>query len=90
MISINRTSEDRPLPGHHHTDIPREKEAKQVFGGDPEHPAVKYLFNTAREYYVGGKVDAINRLEHYDYVALRCKTVLDVSQSDPNVLRYPC
>ncbi|PMD25649.1 ATP sulfurylase [Hyaloscypha hepaticicola] len=47
------------------------KEAKEVFGGDEEHPAVKYLFNTAQEYYVGGKLDAINRLEHYDYVALR-------------------
>jgi hypothetical protein len=53
--------------------INREKEAKEVFGGDPDHPAVKYLYNTAGEYYVGGKLDAINRLEHYDYVALRCK-----------------
>jgi hypothetical protein len=51
----------------------RKKEAKEVFGGDEEHPAVKYLFNTAREYYIGGKLDAINRLEHYDYVALRCE-----------------
>lgn len=47
------------------------KEAKEVFGGDAEHPAVKYLYNTAGEFYVGGKIDAINRLEHYDYVALR-------------------
>ncbi|KAH8802746.1 ATP sulfurylase [Xylogone sp. PMI_703] len=47
------------------------KEAKEVFGGDEEHPAVKYLYNTAKEFYVGGKLDAINRLEHYDYVALR-------------------
>jgi sulfate adenylyltransferase len=53
--------------------IGREKEAKEVFGGDAEHPAVKYLYNTANEFYVGGKVDAINRLEHYDYVALRCQ-----------------
>jgi ATP sulfurylase len=51
----------------------RAKEAKEVFGGDDEHPAVKYLFHTAQEFYVGGKVDAVNRLEHYDYVALRCK-----------------
>jgi ATP sulfurylase len=50
----------------------RTKEAREVFGGDEEHPAVKYLYNTAREFYVGGKLDAINRLEHYDYVALRC------------------
>jgi hypothetical protein len=53
----------------------RKKEAKEVFGGDEEHPAVKYLFNTAQEYYVGGKLDAINRLEHYDYVALRCESL---------------
>ncbi|PSN70338.1 ATP-sulfurylase [Corynespora cassiicola Philippines] len=49
----------------------KEKEAKEVFGGDPEHPAVKYLFNTAKDFYVGGKLDAIDRLNHYDYVALR-------------------
>ncbi|KAF7867360.1 hypothetical protein EAF04_005443 [Stromatinia cepivora] len=49
----------------------KEKEAKEVFGGDADHPAVKYLYNTAAEFYVGGKIDAINRLEHYDYVALR-------------------
>jgi len=49
----------------------KDKEAKLVFGGDAEHPAVKYLHNTAREFYVGGKIDAIRRLEHYDYVALR-------------------
>ncbi|KIN07709.1 hypothetical protein OIDMADRAFT_186563 [Oidiodendron maius Zn] len=46
-------------------------EAKEVFGGDAEHPAVKYLHSTSGEFYIGGKVDAINRLEHYDYVALR-------------------
>ncbi|TVY27974.1 Sulfate adenylyltransferase [Lachnellula hyalina] len=49
----------------------KQKEAKDVFGGDEEHPAVKYLYETAQDYYIGGKVDAINRLEHYDYVALR-------------------
>jgi ATP sulfurylase len=53
--------------------ISREQEAKLVFGGDVDHPAVKYLYNTAQEFYIGGKLDAINRLEHYDYVALRCK-----------------
>ena len=42
-----------------------------MFGGDPEHPAVKYLYHTAGAYYVGGKVQAINKLIHYDYVALR-------------------
>lgn len=49
----------------------KQKEAREVFGGDEEHPAVKYLYDTAGEYYVGGKLDAISRLEHYDYVALR-------------------
>lgn len=49
----------------------RQKEAKEVFGGDPEHPAIKYLNNTVQDYYVGGKIDAISRLNHYDYVALR-------------------
>ncbi|KAI1493196.1 putative sulfate adenylyltransferase [Biscogniauxia mediterranea] len=47
-------------------------EAKQVFGSDDEaHPAVKYLFRTAGEFYVGGKLDAVNRLQHYDFVDLR-------------------
>ncbi|KAK1825747.1 hypothetical protein QBC39DRAFT_366123 [Podospora conica] len=46
-------------------------EAKEVFGGDEEHPAVQYLFNTAKEFYVGGKLEAINRLQHYDFVDLR-------------------
>ncbi|KAI9733292.1 MAG: Sulfate adenylyltransferase [Cirrosporium novae-zelandiae] len=49
----------------------KQKEAKEVFGGDPEHPAIKYLFESTGDYYVGGKVDAVNKLEHYDYVALR-------------------
>ena len=54
------------------TDRPhREKEAREVFGGDPEHPAIRYLFNTAREFCLGGRIDAVARLSHYDYVALR-------------------
>ncbi len=57
---------------HSHT-VSRQKEAKEVFGGDPEHPAVKYLFNSVSDFYVGGKIEAVNRLQHYDYVALRCK-----------------
>ena len=48
------------------------KEAIEVFGADDEaHPAVKYLYRTAGEFNIGGKLDAINRLMHYDYVALR-------------------
>ncbi|KAL8952204.1 MAG: hypothetical protein Q9222_001859 [Ikaeria aurantiellina] len=49
----------------------KQKEAKEVFGGDDEHPAIRYLNKTAQEYYLGGKVEAITRLNHYDYVALR-------------------
>lgn len=49
----------------------KKKEAKEVFGGDEEHPAVRYLYHTAQDYYVGGKIDAIDRLMHYDYVGLR-------------------
>jgi sulfate adenylyltransferase len=46
-------------------------EAKEVFGGDEEHPAVRYLYKTANEFYVGGKLEAVNRLQHYDFVELR-------------------
>ncbi|KAB5559962.1 hypothetical protein GE09DRAFT_73046 [Coniochaeta sp. 2T2.1] len=46
-------------------------EAQEVFGGDDEHPAVRYLFDTAKEYYVGGKLEAVNRLQHYDFLDLR-------------------
>lgn len=49
----------------------KQKEAQEVFGGDPEHPAIRYLNNQTAEFYVGGKIEAINRLNHYDYVALR-------------------
>ncbi|KAL2121935.1 hypothetical protein VTJ04DRAFT_2390 [Mycothermus thermophilus] len=49
----------------------KDLEAKEVFGGDPEHPAIVYLYNTAKEFYVGGKLEAINRLQHYDFVELR-------------------
>ncbi|KAF7508916.1 Sulfate adenylyltransferase [Endocarpon pusillum] len=49
----------------------KNKEAQEVLGGDPEHPAIKYLFEKVHDFYVGGKLDAVNRLNHYDYVALR-------------------
>lgn len=49
----------------------KQKEAKEVFGGDEEHPAIKYLYHTAQDFYVGGKIEAIDRLMHYDYVGLR-------------------
>lgn len=49
----------------------KQKEAKEVFGGDPEHPAIRYLMRQTQVMYIGGKLDAVNRLNHYDYVALR-------------------
>ncbi|KAE8547879.1 hypothetical protein EYB25_009672 [Talaromyces marneffei] len=47
------------------------KEAQLVFGGDEEHPAIVYLNTKVQEFYIGGKVEAVNKLAHYDYVALR-------------------
>ncbi|EFR02565.1 sulfate adenylyltransferase [Nannizzia gypsea CBS 118893] len=47
------------------------KEGELVFGGDPEHPAIIYLNNTTKNFYVGGKLEAVNKLNHYDYVGLR-------------------
>lgn len=73
-ITLRDSRDDRNLAIMNVEDVyqPDKKiEAQKVFGGDPDHPAVKYLFNTAGEYYVGGKIDAIDRLMHYDYVGLR-------------------
>ena len=49
----------------------KKKEAQEVFGGDPEHPAIKVLMTATQEFYIGGKIQAVNKLTHYDYVALR-------------------
>ncbi|KAK7552309.1 hypothetical protein IWX47DRAFT_846950 [Phyllosticta citricarpa] len=51
----------------------KQKEAREVFDkdGDEAHPAIKYLYHTVKDFYVGGKLEAIDRLMHYDYVALR-------------------
>ncbi|KZT43618.1 sulfate adenylyltransferase [Sistotremastrum suecicum HHB10207 ss-3] len=47
-------------------------EASSVFGADdPAHPSVAYLRNKVKDYYVGGKVQAIQAPTHFDYVALR-------------------
>lgn len=42
-----------------------------MFGGDEEHPSVRYLYTTVQEFYIGGKLDAIGRSDHYDYGELR-------------------
>ncbi|ROT41712.1 sulfate adenylyltransferase [Sodiomyces alkalinus F11] len=48
-------------------------EAQEVFGSpdDETHPGIKYLFRTAKEFYVGGKVEAVQRPAHYDFLDLR-------------------
>ena len=46
-------------------------EAEKVFRGDPEHPAVRYLNETAGEVYIGGKLAGLSYPTHYDYVELR-------------------
>ncbi|KAI0464541.1 hypothetical protein LJB42_002156 [Komagataella kurtzmanii] len=46
-------------------------EAKKVFRGDPEHPAVKYLLDVAGDVYIGGSLQALQLPTHYDYTALR-------------------
>jgi len=49
------------------------KEATNVFGADDiAHPAVAYLHKRIKQFYVGGKVQAIQLPTHFDYVALRC------------------
>ncbi|TFL02441.1 sulfate adenylyltransferase [Pterulicium gracile] len=50
----------------------RVQEAIKVFGADdPAHPSVAYLRNQTNDFYLGGKVQAIQAPNHYDYVALR-------------------
>ncbi|GME67348.1 unnamed protein product [[Candida] boidinii] len=49
----------------------KDNEAKKVFRGDPEHPAIRYLFDTAGDVYIGGSLKAIQLPTHHDYAALR-------------------
>lgn len=49
-------------------------EAEKVLGADDiAHPAVRFLRETTKEFYVGGKVQAVRPPAHFDYVALRCR-----------------
>ena len=47
------------------------REAEAVFGGDPEHPAVDYLYGQAGDVYLGGKLRGYQLPPHYDYTAMR-------------------
>lgn len=49
----------------------KEREAKSVFRGDPEHPAVDYLYNVVGDYYLGGSIQGICYPKHYDYTDSR-------------------
>ncbi|CDR45649.1 CYFA0S19e01398g1_1 [Cyberlindnera fabianii] len=46
-------------------------EAEKVFGGDPEHPAIRYLNEQTGDVYIGGSLDAIRAPVHYDYSGVR-------------------
>lgn len=44
-----------------------------MFGADDTaHPSVAYLRNRVKDFYIGGRVQAIKAPTHFDYVALRC------------------
>jgi sulfate adenylyltransferase len=47
------------------------KEARCVFGGDLEHPAIDYLLREAGDTYVGGKLRGIQLPPQYDYQDIR-------------------
>lgn len=57
----------------------KQVEGEKVFRGDPEHPAVKYLHETAGDWYVGGKLQGLNYPKHYDYTEFR-KTPQELRQ----------
>lgn len=69
----------------------QKKEAVHVYGADdPAHPAVAYSRSKGKEFYVGGKVQAIQSPQHFDYVALRCEFRLLATGSYISWLcRYP-
>ncbi|KAG6920289.1 hypothetical protein DXG01_005058 [Tephrocybe rancida] len=74
-ITLRDPRDDEPLAILTVQDIyspDKVKEAINVFGADdPAHPSVSYLRNRVQDFYVGGKVQAIQAPSHYDYVALR-------------------
>jgi len=55
-------------------------EAQSVFATtDTTHPGVNYLFNTTKDYYIGGKIEKIAMPKHYDFVELR-KTPQEIKE----------
>ncbi|KAJ2400076.1 Sulfate adenylyltransferase [Coemansia sp. RSA 2559] len=74
-LTLRDPRDDQPLAIITVSDLyqaDRAVEAEKVYGANDEaHPAVHYLFHNTRDTYVGGKVQAVNAPQHYDYVAIR-------------------
>ncbi|KAI8898177.1 sulfate adenylyltransferase [Globomyces pollinis-pini] len=70
-LVLRNPQDDQPLAILTIQDIYRPDksyEATKVFGKDDDaHPAVHYLHNVAKEFYLGGSLEAINAPSHYDY-----------------------
>lgn len=50
----------------------KNKEAMKVYGTkNQDHYGVHYLFNTTRNYYVGGKVEELNTIDRFDFKEYR-------------------
>ncbi len=50
----------------------KKNEALKVYNTDSlEHPGVNYLFNQTNDWYIGGRIRAIQKPKHYDYMKLR-------------------
>ena len=49
---------------------PKKLEADLVFGGDADHPAIKYI-NNSGDYFISGPLDIYQNIIHYDYNHLR-------------------
>ena len=50
------------------------KEAIKVLGADdPAHPSVAYLRTGVKEFYIGGRVSAIQAPSYFDHISLRCE-----------------
>lgn len=53
-------------------EIDKKREAEAVFGADDQtHPAVHYLYNEVKDFYLGGKILGIAHPCHYDFTHLR-------------------
>ncbi|MDA8138249.1 MAG: adenylyltransferase, partial [Desulfobacteraceae bacterium] len=72
---VVRDPEGFPLAVMHIEEIwpvDKQKEALAVFGTtDRNHPRVRYLFETEKEYYVGGKIEVLSLPLHYDFKQFR-------------------